>query len=146
MKKMGILWGAVLCTLLWGSAFPGVKIGYELFAIDGDNVFQKLLFAGVRFALAGGAVLLYAKARGVKGLALRRENLGGILMMALLQTGLQYMLFYLGLSNTSGSRGAVITGSAVFFSVIGAHFLFRDDRLTWGRRLAVQSVSRESSW
>lgn len=133
MKKMGILWGAVLCTLLWGSAFPGVKIGYELFAIDGNNVFQKLLFAGVRFALAGGAVLLYAKARGVKGLALRRENLGGILMMALLQTGLQYMLFYLGQSNTSGSRGAVITGSAVFFSVIGAHFLFRDDRLTWGK-------------
>ncbi len=78
MKKMGILWGAVLCTLLWGSAFPGVKIGYELFAIDGDNVFQKLLFAGVRFALAGGAVLLYAKARGVKGLALRRENLDSV--------------------------------------------------------------------
>lgn len=131
MKKTGILWGAVLCTLLWGSAFPGVKIGYELFAIDGDDVFQKLLFAGTRFALAGGAVLLYARLRGVKGLALRRENLGGILMMALLQTGLQYMLFYIGLSHTSGSRGAMITGSAVFFSVIGAHFLFPDDRLTW---------------
>lgn len=25
---------ALLCTLLWGTAYPAVKIGYELFAID----------------------------------------------------------------------------------------------------------------
>ncbi len=131
MKRMGILWSAVLCVLLWGSAFPGVKIGYGLFAIDSGNTFQKLMFAGWRFALAGASVLLYAKCRGVPGLRLRRDNVRGVLVMSLLQTGLQYALFYVGLSYTTASKGAMITGSSVFFSVIGAHFLFRNDKLTW---------------
>lgn len=48
---------AVLATFLWGSAFPSVKLGYEIFKIQGDDIGSKLLFAGIRFAAAGLMVL-----------------------------------------------------------------------------------------
>ncbi|HBI64563.1 MAG TPA: EamA family transporter, partial [Clostridiales bacterium] len=44
-KMSGILIPALFCTLLWGSAFPAVKMGYALFGI-GEDVFSKLFFAG----------------------------------------------------------------------------------------------------
>lgn len=42
---------ATLCCLLWGSAYPAVKIGYVLFDIDTTGA--QVLFAGYRFSLAG---------------------------------------------------------------------------------------------
>ncbi len=44
---------AMLCCMLWGSAVPCVKIGYRLFGIAGDHTPSLLLFAGLRFTLAG---------------------------------------------------------------------------------------------
>ena len=38
---------ALLCTFLWGSAFPSVKVGYELFSIAGEEIRE------VRFFLPG---------------------------------------------------------------------------------------------
>ena len=50
-------WGALLaaafCCLLWGSAFPCIKIGYALFDIAGTDTASQMLFAGTRFLLAG---------------------------------------------------------------------------------------------
>lgn len=54
---IGLTLPALLCTLLWGSAFPAVKSGYALFGI-GDEAACKLFFAGWRFMLAGVAVLV----------------------------------------------------------------------------------------
>ena len=50
---------AIVCTLLWGSAFPGVKAGYTLFAIGEGDIPSKLVFAGVRFFAAGLLVLAF---------------------------------------------------------------------------------------
>ena len=34
MQKTVVVWfGALLCCLLWGSAFPCIKIGYRLFEV-----------------------------------------------------------------------------------------------------------------
>lgn len=126
----GIFFPALLCTLLWGSAFPCVKMGYQLFQISSDATFQKLVFAGWRFSLAGLLVLITARVIGRQNIIPRRGQWGGVIVMALLQTGVQYALFYIAMSHTTGTRGSVITGSAVFFSVIGAHFLFKNDKMT----------------
>lgn len=48
---VGIL--AVFCCALWGSAFPFIKIGYRLFSIPADAPGSQILFAGIRFTLAG---------------------------------------------------------------------------------------------
>ena len=42
---------ALVCCALWGSAFPCVKIGYELFSITDAG--SQILFAGYRFFMAG---------------------------------------------------------------------------------------------
>lgn len=49
---------AVVCNVLWGSAFPFIKMGYRLFAIDATDTASIMCFAGVRFMLS--ALLVYA--------------------------------------------------------------------------------------
>lgn len=127
--KWGVFVPALLCTMLWGSAIPAVKTGYTLFAIGADDVFAKLFFAGCRFTLAGFAVLLVSLARGGSFLP-ARSQWRGILALSGAQTVLQYIFFYLGLGNTSGVRGSVLSATSTFFAVILAHFAFADDRLT----------------
>ena len=57
---------AVVCNVLWGSAFPFIKLGYRLFAIDSADTASILCFAGVRFMM--GAALVW-----LAGLALNRR-------------------------------------------------------------------------
>ena len=56
-KKSGalplIFIGVLVCCLLWGSAFPCIKIGYKLWNIESGDVWSIILFAGTRFFLAG---------------------------------------------------------------------------------------------
>lgn len=44
---------ALICAFLWGCGFSVVKSGYEMFGIDSGDVQSKILFAGLRFILAG---------------------------------------------------------------------------------------------
>ena len=59
---------AVVCNVLWGSAFPFIKMGYRLFAIDSADTAAILCFAGIRFMLSA-ALVWFA------GLALNRRPL-----------------------------------------------------------------------
>ena len=49
---------ALICCALWGSAFPCIKIGYQMFSIGGNDTASQILFAGIRFLLAGLMVIL----------------------------------------------------------------------------------------
>jgi len=57
-NKWVVLALATFCCLLWGSAYPCVKIGYSLFGIETTGA--KILFAGYRFTLAGVITFLMA--------------------------------------------------------------------------------------
>lgn len=129
LKISGIFIPALLCTLLWGSAFPSVKMGYEWFGI-GDNVYSKLFFAGWRFMLAGVAVLAVTTVTNKKLLLPNRSKWKGILLLGFVQTTMQYVFFYIGLSHTTGVKGSVITAMSTFLAVGISHFLFVEDRLT----------------
>ena len=50
---------AMICCLLWGSAFPCIKVGYKLFQVDSTDTAAQILFAGCRFTLAGVLVILF---------------------------------------------------------------------------------------
>ncbi len=124
----GIFLPALLCTLLWGSAFPGVKSGYALFGV-GDDAPSKLFFAGWRFMLAGIVVLLVYALLYRKSPAAPKEKIGAILLLGLVQTSLQYVFFYIGLSHTTGVKGSVLTATTTFLSVILSHFIFQNDKI-----------------
>ena len=118
---------ALICTILWGSAIPIVKTGYELLEIT--DTFAKFTFAGYRFALAGLFVLLLMKVQN-KPIKPEKSAWSAILMICAVQTVLQYVFYYLGVGNTSGVRGSVLSATSTFFSVIIAHFVFVTDKLT----------------
>lgn len=120
---------AILCCALWGSATPFIKIGYELILPE-RNTASTILFAGIRFAFAGLiTVIIYSIAR-TKVLLPKPNNIGMILLVGAFQTVIQYMFFYIGLSNTSGVKGTVLSGSSAFFAVLVSSLVFRLEKLT----------------
>ena len=50
---------AVFCTLLWGTAFPFIKLGYAEFEVADGDIGTKLVFAGARFLIAGIMVYIF---------------------------------------------------------------------------------------
>lgn len=121
---------ATLCCFLWGSAYPAVKNGYILFQIAPADVASKLVFAGYRFILAGIILLTVAQISGRKIFAITKNNAFKILILGITQTMLQYIFFYIGLSNTTGVKGAIMNSMGTFFSVILAHYLYKNDKLS----------------
>ncbi len=120
---------AVLCCLLWGSAFPAVKAGYALLHVAKADTAAQMLFAGWRF-LAAGVILLLLALVNRKSVAVPREMVGRVIGLGLFQTALQYVFFYIGLAHATGVKSSIMNATGAFFGVILAHFLYRDDRLT----------------
>lgn len=119
---------ALLCCALWGSATPAIKTGYRLLEVEG--VPSIMLFAGIRFFLAGVfTVLIFSVARR-KILFPKKENWGRVMTVSAFQTVIQYILFYLGLAYTSGIKGTVSSGSNAFFSLLIAALIFKQEKLT----------------
>lgn len=116
---------ATIACLLWGSAFPCVKIGYDLFLIDTSHTSTVLLFAGLRFTLAGILVILFGSAIKRKLILPRKTSWGKIGLLCLTQTVLQYAFFYIGLANTTGVKASVVEATNVFIAILIAAFLFR---------------------
>jgi drug/metabolite transporter (DMT)-like permease len=117
----------MVCCALWGSATPAIKTGYQLLAVEG--VPSIMLFAGLRFTLAGIFTVIIFSIFGRKVLIPKRENLGRILFVSIFHTILQYIFFYLGLSLTSGVKGTVASGSGAFFAVLIASLIFKQEKL-----------------
>ncbi|GAA6382799.1 DMT family transporter [Intestinibacter bartlettii] len=134
-KNINIVICSIFCTALWGSAFPCVKLGYELFNIGVDDTFSKILFAGWRFFLAGILVLLIATFMQKKFPKLKKESVKGIALLGFVETTLEYVFFYIGLSYASGFKGAILNPTSTFMMVILAHFFYKDDRLNFRKSL-----------
>jgi len=127
---------ATLCCLLWGSSYPAIKNGFALFAIEPSDFSGKLLFAGWRCMLAGLVLLLIAAFSRKKIFALTFGGLLEVSLLGLLETSFMFILLYLGLAYTTGVKGSlVLNGTAPFFSVLLAHFIYPDDRLSRGKSL-----------
>ena len=125
---------AAFCCSLWGSAFAFVKRGYELFDIASTEPAQQVFFAGMRFTLAGIMVLV-GTAIARKSLPIpQRKDLRPILLLALMQTTLQYIPFYIGLAHATGTNSSLVQGSSAFVSILVATLVFRQEPLT-GRKL-----------
>ena len=122
--------GALICCMLWGSAFPCVKLGYTLWNVDSGSYPSLILFAGVRFSLAGVLVLAFGSIAQKKLLLPRRENIWRVAVVAIFQTALQYTCFYIGLAHLSGVKSSVLNGLGVFFTIIAACFIFRTERFS----------------
>ena len=127
---LGIGLLACLCCLLWGSATPAIKIGYEWFGIGAGDVASRILFAGVRFILAGILTAIFGSLIAGKPLFPQKSSWGMICKLGLVQTVFQYIFFYMGLAYTTGVKSAIINGSQTFITIVLACLVFRYEKLT----------------
>ena len=131
MQKTSVVWfGAMLCCLLWGSAFPCIKIGYGLWNIESADTSAQILFAGMRFVLAGILAVIFGSL--LEGRFIRPEKgcAGKIAWLAMLQTVMQYLFFYIGLAHTSGVKASIIEAVNVFVAIIVSGFIFHQENVT----------------
>ncbi|MCF3944392.1 DMT family transporter [Oceanobacillus alkalisoli] len=129
-KKWSVVAIAVFCSLLWGSAFPVLKISYDEFQIASDDIIAKIVFAGLRFLLAGLIVLGFLMVSNYKQLFVTKKQLMVLLILGIVQTALQYFFFYNGLANVTGMQGAILNSSGTFFTVLLAHYFYVNDKMT----------------
>ena len=101
-KKIAYL-TAIFCTLLWGTAFPFIKVGYSVFKIEESDIGAKLL---------------------------SKKDILPVCSLGVVQTGLQYIFTYIGIGFTSGTNTSIITACASFFTVLFVPLFFKNDRLT----------------
>lgn len=118
-RKRVIVLLAVLCTFLWGCAYPAVKLGYRLLGIPSGDMAGQMVFAGLRFSLAGIAgLILSLMLRRKMPLPAEKSQWNGILLLGILQTGIQYFFFYVGLAHTTGVRGSIFNTTSTFMTVL----------------------------
>lgn len=121
---------AIICCLLWGSAFPSIKIGYSLLNIKSGNYASQILFAGTRFTFTGIFTILIFSLFTKRFMVPKKSSWLSIGKLGLMQTVAQYLFFYIGLSNTTSSKASIINGSSPFFAIIFACFVFGKEKFT----------------
>jgi len=126
---------ATLCCLLWGSSYPAIKSGYELFQIATDDIPSKVVFAGYRFLFAGLLLLMFALAQRKPIARLTPRQFGQLTLLGLTQTSIQYVFFYVGLAYTTGVKGSIMNATGTFFSVLLAHFIYQNDKLSYNKTI-----------
>ena len=138
MKKDNILkktWVMVLlaslCQALWGVVFPVIKKSYELFSISG--VGSTLLFASIRFMIAGVILLLLDTFMEKRFPVLDKKGYASVFMLGTIQTGLAYAFQYIAMISASSINCSILNGTGVIFSTIIAHFISKDDKMN-GRK------------
>ena len=110
----GLILGCLVCCALWGSAFPCIKIGYALFGIPAHDSASQLLFAGLRFTLAGMLVIVGMSVAQRRPLVPQARDIKPICILSLFQTIGQYFFFYLGLSRASANFLAILFAALAF--------------------------------
>lgn len=121
---------ALTAAIAWGWAYPLIKLGFAEFGITQTMTGSKMLFAGIRFALAGAILLIIAAATKRNFRMSKPADWSYMLVFALLNTTLHYSFFYIGLSHSDGARAAIINSLSVFLVVLLACLFFKSDRLT----------------
>jgi drug/metabolite transporter (DMT)-like permease len=119
-KSNTIFWAIVAC-LLWSTAYAGIKVGLQY-----DT---PLHFAGRRFMISGLIILPFT-VRPKQYVEMVRKNWKIVTIVTILQTLVNYVLFYLGMDLVPGALGAVIVGSQPLVTAVVAAMMHKEDRLT----------------
>lgn len=128
-NKWSVIAIAIFCSLLWGSAFPVLKISYTELQIAIDDTAAKIVFAGGRFFLAGIMLLVLLLFTQPKNLFFNKKQFLILLILGIVQTSIQYFFFYNGLANVTGMQGSILSSAGTFFTVIIAHYFYKNDKI-----------------
>ncbi len=131
----------LICTLLWGSAFPVAKTAL--------GIIGPLNAAGLRFTLAGLILLSLSLFIDRKPLSThviygnagpQNPRWGYVMLVGFLGTCLFYGMFFTGVNLTSASSAAAVDAASPIVSAVMAHFVLHHDRLTWRKAIALTTA------
>ena len=126
---------ALTAAILWGWAYPLIKLGFGEFQITPDMTGSKMLFAGIRFCISGLIILTVARATHRRFAVSKGRDWWYVLLFSLLNTTFHYAFFYFGLSHSDGARAAILNSMGVFTVVIFACMFFKSDKMTMRKAL-----------
>lgn len=119
---------SLLVMALWGSLFPFIKIGYQVFEIDSGSIPEILMFAGMRFILSGLVVCVFSYLRMEKIAKPKVKNISSILFMGFFSIVLHYLFTYIGLSTTDSSKTALIKQLGALVYVCFAFLFLKNEK------------------
>ena len=128
-KKWSVIGIAIFCSVLWGSAFPVLKISNQELQLPANEPIAQIVFAGIRFLLAGIMILSLVFITNRKLLFVKRKQFFILMLLGFIQTAVQYFFFYNGLEKVSGMQGAILSSSGTFLTVLLAHFYYKNDQM-----------------
>lgn len=76
------------------------------------------IICGTRFVFAGVLTILIGSILNRKMLLPTKSSVPNIVKLAMFQTILQYIFFYIGLAHNSGVKASIINGSNTFFVIL----------------------------
>ena len=120
-KRDDTIFWAIIACLLWSTAYAGIKIGLQY-----DTPFH---FAGIRFIISGLMILPFTVKPAIY-FKMIKEHWKIVFWVTLLQTLVNYSLFYQGLKIVPGALGAVIVGSQPLVTAVVAALMNEGERLT----------------
>jgi len=114
--------------LLWGSLFPMVKLGFSAYEVKGTA--DILLFAGIRFAICGGIICIFAAIKDKASYRPVKHSILPILLSGVFAIILHYGFTYLGLELTDSSKTALIKQIGALFYVCFSFLFIKEDTPT----------------
>ena len=117
--------GALFCSLLWGSAFPCIRLAHRYF--DSEPLANHIAFAGIRFTFAGILALIFLKNIKHNFKVCPKK---GLLITALFQVVFQYILFYWGLKLAPAVLGAILVSTGSFWWVLLAPIVDKNESIS----------------
>lgn len=128
-NKVSVAILSIIYAVLLGSSYPVIKITYENLNIGYCDLGNKVFLAGIRFFIA--AILIFIALLFIFKISIKisLKSFCVILLIGFLETTLAYYFFYIGLSNVSAMKGTILGTLQNFLVVIGAHFLYKEDKL-----------------
>ncbi len=136
-NKYWVIFIALFCAVLWGSAFPVLKVSYAELGITPDDRYAMIVLAGIRFLMASLLIFFLVVVGIRQSPKVKIAMLPQIFLLGILQISLMYFFFYIGLAQTTGMKGAVLSSASIFLVVVLAHFVYANDRLDWRKALGL---------
>ncbi|MFA5860087.1 MAG: DMT family transporter [Candidatus Thermoplasmatota archaeon] len=114
----------VFLGAIWGTAFPFITIGLRSMT--------PVLFAALRFDIAGLAILSIALFRRADMWPRERKQWAAILIAAVLNVGCYHAFLFWGQQFTSEVIASVIVGLNPILTTVISRWLLTDERVGWG--------------
>lgn len=127
-SKGNTIFLAIIACLLWSTAYAGIKLGLQY-----DT---PLHFAGIRFMISGLMILPFTMKPSAY-IKMIRDNRKVVLSVMVLQTLINYSLFYIGMDLVPGALGAVIVGSQPLVTSVVAAWMHEEEKLTRNKIITI---------